>query len=63
LIFYINPNPICNLTLTLTLILIQVRKGKKSVNNKIRKAAGLERHEKNSAKEQFGRDKRKRRRT
>lgn len=28
---------------------VMVRKGKKSVNNKIRKAAGLERHEKNSA--------------
>lgn len=84
---------------------IMVRKGKKSVNNKSRKAAGLDRHEKNTAvglqiylflrdpsqqlfthymvplydyfnsncyllifffasqKEQFGRDKRKRRRT
>ena len=32
---------------------VMVRKGKKSVNNKTRKAAGLDRHEKNSAVSQY----------
>ncbi len=42
---------------------IMVRRGKREVNNKIRKSNSESRYEKMVAKEQFGRDKRKRRRT
>ena len=42
---------------------IMVRRGKREVNNKIRKSNSESRYEKMTAKEQFGRDKRKRRRT
>jgi len=42
---------------------VMVRRGKREVNNKIRKSNSDQRYEKMHAKEQFGRDKRKRRRT